>query len=554
MSLRPFPQSLSPAVVVVLASLAAPLLADVSGVVLDPDSNPIVGAQVRLQGTTSPVATTGPGGAFTLTTSFSGSRTLAASLPYAPGAPPHYITAGTNVTNGASGVTVVLPVMPTTNQTAIDIMNLPTADYCGNCHTGQYDQWLTSNHAGAARDAWVMDLFSGTGTPGGAAGYVYKTSHDPGETGFCATCHISLYDVTNPGNVMLDDPLTPPVALDGVGCLACHKIDDVDSANLNALHLLGKTSYRFPTEVGANPWQFVWGPLPDVVNTMRNSEAAVYRDSLYCASCHQYTNPTTGAPGQNTYVEWQASPYAVPGPGFRSCQDCHMPAATTPGSLANSGPTRPGSQRHEHTFVGATPTTLAGAITLSTNGAEVAGQVQVNALVTNSSGHAFPTGISIRNAMVLVSASYQGTPLVQTSGPTLPFWADDDVPGQQPGDHAGKPGKGFAKVTEGRINGTGPVVRPTLFIDAEALFSNTLIPSSTTDTTTVTFALPPGAQPGWLIDVDVKLLYRRAWRALAVTKGWTVTPQGGPVEIQIAQQQFQVTLTTPVELQELQIE
>ncbi len=204
--------------------------------------------------------------------------------------------------------------------------------------------------------------------------------------------------------------------------------------------------------------------------------------------------------------------------------------------------------------MGATPTTLAGAITLSANGAEVAGQVQVNALVTNNSGHAFPTGISIRNAMVLVSASYQGTPLVQTSGPTIPFWADDDVPGQQPGDHAGKPGQGFAKVTEGRINGTGPVVRPTLFIDAEALFSNTLIPSTSTDTTTVSFALPPGAQPGWLIDVDVKLLYRRAWRALAVTKGWTQTPQGGPIEIQVAQQQFQVTLTTPVELQELQIE
>ena len=24
------------------------------------------------------------------------------------------------------------------------------------------------------------------------------------------------------------------------------------------------------------------------------------------------------------------------------------------------------------------------------------------------------------------------------------------------------------------------------------------------------------------------------WRALAVTKGWTVTPQGGPIEIEVA--------------------
>ncbi len=184
----------------------------------------------------------------------------------------------------------------------------------------------------------------------------------------------------------------------------------------------------------------------------------------------------------------------------------------------------------------------------------VSALVQVNALVTNNAGHAFPTGISIRNAMVLISASYLGTPLVQTSGPTIPFWADDDVADQQSGDYFGEPGKGFAKVTEGRINGVGPVVRPTLFIDAEALYSNTLIPSSTTDATTVTFALPPGAQPGWLIDVSVKLLYRRAWRALAVTKGWTQTPQGGPIEIQIDEKQFQVALTTPVQLQELRIE
>ena len=554
MSQRPSLRTLSPAGAVLLASLSAPLLADVSGVVLDDVGNPVAGAEVRLQATTAPVATTGAGGAFTLTTSFSGTRVLAASRPYAAGAPPHYNTAGTSVTDGATGVAVVLPTLPATSQTTAGILNLPDANFCGICHTGQYNQWLTANHAGAARDAWVMDLFAGTGTPGGAAGYVYKTSHDPGETGFCATCHISLADVTNPGNVMLDDPaFESPVVMDGVGCLACHKIDGVNGANLNALHLLGKTSYRFPDDQGTS-WPYVWGPLPDVTQTMRNSEAAVYRDSLYCASCHQYTNPSTGAPGQNTYVEWQASPYAVPGPGFRSCQDCHMPAAATDGTLASGGPTRPGSQRHDHSFVGATPTTLAGAITLTANGAEVGGVVQVNASVTNNAGHAFPTGISIRNAMVLVSASYLGTPLVQTSGPTIPFWADDDVPGTQPGDHAGKPGKGFAKVTEGRINGTGPVVRPTLFIDAEALYSNTLIPSSTTDNTTVTFALPPGAQPGWLIDVSVKLLYRRAWRALAVTKGWTLTPQGGPIEIQIDEKQFQVALTTPVELQQLQIE
>jgi hypothetical protein len=30
------------------------------------------------------------------------------------------------------------------------------------------------------------------------------------------------------------------------------------------------------------------------------------------------------------------------------------------------------------------------------------------------------------------------------------------------------------------------------------------------------------------------LLYRRAWRALAVTKGWTETTHGDPIEIEVA--------------------
>jgi len=90
-------------------------------------------------------------------------------------------------------------------------------------------------------------------------------------------------------------------------------------------------------------------------------------------------------------------------------------------------------------------------------------------------------------------------------------------------------------VVEGRINGQGPVVRPVLFIDGESVYSESRIPSGTADHVQVEFAVPAGAQPGDLVVVETTLLYRRAWRALAVTKGWSVTPQGGPIEIQVAQ-------------------
>jgi hypothetical protein len=98
-------------------------------------------------------------------------------------------------------------------------------------------------------------------------------------------------------------------------------------------------------------------------------------------------------------------------------------------------------------------------------------------------------------------------------------------------------------VLEGRINDQGPVVRPVLFIDAEAVFEDTLIPSGATDVTEVALAVPAAAQAGDQVVVEARLLYRRAWRALAVTKGWQTTPQGGPIEIEVAGTFDTVTLT-----------
>ncbi len=116
------------------------------------------------------------------------------------------------------------------------------------------------------------------------------------------------------------------------------------------------------------------------------------------------------------------------------------------------------------------------------------------------------------------------------------------MPGVQDGDYAGLPGAGFASVTEGRINDQGPAVRPVLFIDGEAVYEDTLIPSGATDVTEVLLALPAAAQAGDEVVVEARLLYRRAWRALAVTKGWQTTPQGGPIEIEVARSFDTVTL------------
>lgn len=506
------------------------------------DGQPVAGLTVGLQADpASPTTTTGADGRFTLNVNPTDPVYVAAWKAYdhTPGAV-NYATAAEFAVAGQTDIEIRVPVLPTADAQDYQVPSVAT---CGACHTEQFEQWQQSVHANAARNVWVRDLFSGDGTPGGAAGYVFTNTHDPGETGFCATCHAPMQDVRTPGQLPFNQ-ISGAIGLDGVSCLGCHQIADVDASQLNGLHHVGgKSDYRFPAAT-EHPTEFwVWGPLRDVeAGTMRNLYSPLFKQALMCASCHQYNNPETGAPGQNTYVEWQASPFAQPGPNQKVCQDCHMPPAAGPGTIATtSSVIRPADQRRGHQFGGSTPANLQGAILLRSTAQQAGGELEVRVEVENrGAGHAFPTGVSIRNAFVLVEARIGNTVLTQTLGPTLPFWVDDAVPGVQPGDFGGLPGKGFAKILEGRINGQGPVVRPVLFIDAERVFSDTAIPSGATDTSVYRFRIPQGV--AGQATVSARLIYRRAFRELYVTKGWTERPTGGPIETEIARVDRQVAV------------
>ena len=550
------------AIVAVLFFTGHPVAADISGFVKvdgsgDPGT-PIAGAYVHIQADlTTPGTFSAADGSFNLAANPVGQVFLAASIPDLDSAPENFLIGSQSAVDGETGVDIRMALLP-----AADDPSYVPADVseCGACHFERYSQWSTSHHAYTAQNRWVLDLFSGTGTPGGGAGYVFKNTHDPGETGFCATCHAPMQDLQDPRpeGVPLDEA-TELYGSQGVICVACHQMVAIDESQINALGFRGKSKYRFPQAAqGESTWQFVWGPMNDVTfGLMRPSYSTLHENSKLCAACHQYHNPTTDAPGQNTYLEWQASPYAVPGPNFAACQDCHIPDLPGVGQNCEfGGPDRQSEERHEHTFIGSTPATLSANIALSTSAEEVTpGTVRVTSAVDNfGAGHNFPTGISIRNAILSITATLNGQPLAQSSGPTIPFWASDDVPGDQPGDLAGQPGKGFAKVLEGRINGQGPVVRPVLFIDAEGVYSATTIPSGAVDTTEVEFAVPSGTPQGSVVDVTAVLIYRRAFRALSVTKNWTETTHGDPIEIEVARNEASVSVTggTVVEIPALQ--
>lgn len=534
------------AALVVLA-LASPGWADISGTVVDGGGNPVADALVGLQAQpgTLPVLTAADG-TFTLTLADPGAVNVGVAVVYDPDAAVNYATEAVSLTNPSVGNLVVLEELPSVEDPAYDPSSVAAS--CALCHSEIVDEWSGSVHSTATEDFWVRDIFSGDGSPGGSAGFVYIDTHDPGDTGTCATCHSPIADSVDPGNIRLNDAYDSgdPAYLDGVSCIACHQLHRVGDPD--GIHTVGGSEYRFPD--GTVPTnRHVWGPLPDVeTGFMRAGYAPVFTESRFCASCHEYQAPF----GQTTYTEWLGSEFAVAGPGFRSCQDCHMPERGSAGPICDLGspPDRPASQRHAHTFIGSTPQTLADNLDLALDVEQEMGTVTVRASVTNrGAGHDFPTGVSIRNALLVITAEVDGTPLAQVSGPTVPEWADDDVPGRQEGDYAGFAGKGFAKILEGRINGQGEPVWPVLFVDAEIVREKTNIPSGATDITEVVFQVPSGTFLGDPLVVEARLLYRRALRALAVTKGWTVTPQGGAIEIEAAALREQQPLqSAPVEI------
>jgi len=527
---------------VLLTSLSAgSALADVSGRIVDDiNSAPLAGAlvSVRARPDIAPVRTAADG-SFVLPLAKPGVFEIAAAVDFDPAAANAYFTDTQQVFDGLTNIEIRLSRLPAADNP--DYQPPAANQSCIGCHFQYYQEWTGARHAGAANNFWVRDLYSGDGSPGGAAGYVFRDTHAADNSGLCATCHAPLEDVFTPGELNFDDVVTP-AGRDGVTCLACHQISHVND-NVDALHHLGNATYRFP-QADAPTSFHVFGALPDTDRIpMQNVYQPQFKESQFCASCHEYKNPTTGAPGQATYSEWLASPYAIPGPEFRSCQDCHMPSRGDTGSIGSGGPERPASQRHSHAFVGATAETLSANIDLRTVLAREGQTLRVDAEVENRAGHAFPSGISIRNAVLHVEARIGGVRLQQTGGPTIPFWGSDDVPGVQAGDVAGRPGRGYAKLLAGRINGSGAVVSPVLFIDAESA-TDTLIPSAAIDISQYRFAVPPGTPESAVVTMDVRLLYRRAWRALAVTKGWTQTPGGMPVEIQVQQRQQSQTLAS----------
>lgn len=504
--------------------------AQVSGVVVDGVSlAPIANAQVKLQATTISTLTAADG-SFSLPV-FSGSDLWVVA------AKEFYYEEPVRVTPPVGGLEIRLEAVPQGTNPNYTFIS-PGA--CGVCHPDQYAQWNGSPMALAGKNTWVYDLFNGTGTPGGSNGFVYTRdsvhrTHSPNSE--CASCHQPESWVKQPFRAL--EPLSnlSQNAQRGVSCEACHKIAHADESKLNFPGIYpGAVTFTLPDNGGPN--QVSYGVYGDVDFEEPYIMRASWQPQLsaeVCAVCHQDKNDPdedeefeeeNGVVSEPTYFEWLDSPYGNPeSPQYATCVDCHMPPFganfIVEGVMDPDPPTRdPDTIRHHG--MEATGTMVEQAAELDLAVETTPAGLEARVIVTNSgAGHRLPTGVTIRNMVLYVRAwrTDDNLPLVSTGTQLIDDLAGVGSPTQ--GYYAGLPGKLWAKVTHD-ANGAHPVP----FTEATGVLFDNRIEPLASDTTFYSFALPPG---GGNYAVQARLLYRRAFRPLIDTKGWTKTGHGAPL-------------------------
>ncbi|MDP7004961.1 MAG: carboxypeptidase regulatory-like domain-containing protein, partial [Phycisphaerales bacterium] len=462
----------------------------VSGVVRDySDNSPVEGALVTLQAT-STRTTTNQKGYYELTIpGDAGSIIVAASKGY--------FNTPTTFDGSPTGLNINIEPVPQYDNDYYSLLD-PTS--CGMCHPEQLSDWENSPMQKAGINTWVHDIYAGNGSPGGMGGFVYLRDSvwaESNPASECSSCHQPESWIPEPFTALEgpDDPGYPSAhATHGISCDVCHKVADVDVDKINHPGIYpGAVTFTRPYDD-----QVQYGLLGDATyhNPMMGPSYQPQLVAEVCGTCHQDKNDPhedesfDGIISEPTYIEWVESPYGDPNSGmYATCLDCHMlPNDSTNACEVLYPPLErePGTLR-SHMILGSTATYLDNSAELLVGAEVVDGELQVEVDVFNNGvGHHLPTGVTVRNCILLVEA-------FDDDGNALDFTGDQvvhalgGVGDPAEGYYADEPGKLFAKCNHGE-DGTGP----TFYTDATGIIFDTRIPAMSIDSSDYSFALPAG--------------------------------------------------------------
>jgi hypothetical protein len=377
----------------------------------------------------------------------------------------------------------------------------PAAHNCGNCHAEIYREWSASGHARGAAGWRFRGLYDGTdrdGKPGVGWGLLRQR---PEGAGVCTSCHAPAAADDDPA--YYDLTRLAGTARKGVHCDYCHKVTGPAGGEVGLTH--GRFGLGLLRPSGGK--QLFFGPLDDV-DRDEDVYSPFYRDSRYCASCHE--GVVFGVHAYSTYSEWLQSPARRQG---KQCQDCHM--APT-GRMRNFAPGHGGVERDPRTlashrfFDGSRADMLRRCVRVRIHFALAPDGVRVRLEVSaDGAGHRVPTGLPDRHLLLVAQGQDPaGRPVTPLAGPRLP---DAAGPGL-----AGQPGRVYAKLLHGL---DGHVPAP--FWDADPACADNRLTPGEPDPVAMTF--PPA-----LARLRVRVLYRGFWAEMTRAKGW---PDGDVVVV-----------------------
>jgi hypothetical protein len=454
-------------------------LANLEGKILD-ENGPLAGAWVRIKGTAIHTQTDARG-RFRLPHSASDRRVTAWKEGYFIG--------GSRLSSSPVVHLTRLPAEDNAEYEWIDpAANAAEIQNCANCHAEINREWSASAHARSVSGRRFRNLYEGTDWHGKANVSWGLLTQFPDGAGVCASCHAPTakeYDLRQ----------VKGVAAHGVHCDYCHKIESVADGTIGLTH--GRFNLRLlrPSE-----GQVFFGALDDV-DRGEEAYSPLYRDSRYCASCHE--GIVFGVHVYSTFSEWQASPSARQG---QQCQDCHMKPT---GHMTNVAPGHGGIPRDPNTlanhrfFDGSQKAMLRRAVQSSVRFERHPDGVKAWVRVwAEGVGHRLPTGFVDRHLVLIVegqTSDGQSVPL--RAGPKLPAPAGEEL--------AGLPGRLYARILRD-FEGRSPV--PFWLASPDPPLDTRLAPGKNEEDL---FDFSPT-----LTHLRLRFLYRRFWPEVARSKNW----------------------------------
>lgn len=367
------------------------------------------------------------------------------------------------------------------------------ANNCANCHGEIYREWARSGHAQSATNRKFLSLYAGTD----GKSPVHKTwnarAEYPDGAAVCATCHVPT--LASP-TLEYDVRAAQGVTRSGIHCDYCHKVNDVPTGKFGTR--FGRDGLELLRPAMGDLLSF--GPLDDAVRQGESfAQRPVYKESRYCASCHE--GIIFGVRAYGTYSEWLESPAKSQG---KQCQDCHM--APT-GKMTNVAPGQGGIERQPATLAshhtpGGQSDMLRKALQMRMRTQESPRGRQVEIEITAKGvGHRVPTGFVDRHLILVVNATDDaGKRIDLLDGPRLPTSA---------GKWSGSAGALFAKqLFDDRGRTPIPFWLPIDKVEDTRLFPERPERHA--------FLFPARATR-----VTAQVWYRRFWQEVADARGWT---------------------------------